>query len=410
MALVAGVLLCGVSILLGIHGKTLLGRPLGGDFVEFYVIGKILNHYPAYRIYDLRLAVGLQHATLPTMNSTQMLVFSHAPYIVCLFRPFALLPYAWAYVSWLAFSGALYFVSLWMVFRAAELPREQWKTGFLLAASSTPFLFETWIGGQLSVLAFFAWALFFFCRHENRMFLAGIALSLALFKPTLVALPVAVLLFGRLWHVLSGVLAGAMALALVSIQTVGLAGCRAWIGTLVFDARVAAGPAEAWHLAKNVDMNAFFHLLFWNSPLLTGIAVGLLSVVMLALLLFAWSRSSSQPRSSQDLLWAATLCFSFLVNSYSPIYDTILLVGAVALIAGAMEDYSHADRAAFAIWLLLLYVLSWITQSFAQFLHFQLFTVVLAGFAVWILKLASRNGQLLPAWAAHRGTILASNS
>src|ERR1700694_6335311 len=73
MALVVGIILCGVSVFRGFHGQTFMGRPLGGDFVEFYVIGKILNSYEAFRIYDLQLAVGLQHATLPTMAETQML-------------------------------------------------------------------------------------------------------------------------------------------------------------------------------------------------------------------------------------------------------------------------------------------------------------------------------------------------
>ncbi len=56
-----------------------MGRALGGDFVGFYTIGKILRAYPAARIYDLELAVKLQHAILPSMPATQMLVFGQAP-------------------------------------------------------------------------------------------------------------------------------------------------------------------------------------------------------------------------------------------------------------------------------------------------------------------------------------------
>ncbi len=46
------------------------------------------------------------------MPDTQMLVFGQAPFIASLFRPFALLPYAWAYVAWLAFSAALYIAAI----------------------------------------------------------------------------------------------------------------------------------------------------------------------------------------------------------------------------------------------------------------------------------------------------------
>ncbi len=117
MALAVGVILCGVSVLLGFAGRTFLGRPLGGDFVEFYTVGKILNHYPPARVYDLPLATSLQHATLPSMPETQMLVFGQAPFIASLFRPFALLPYAWAYVVWLGFSAGLYIAGLALLFR-----------------------------------------------------------------------------------------------------------------------------------------------------------------------------------------------------------------------------------------------------------------------------------------------------
>src|SRR5579862_7439875 len=91
MAIAAGLILCGISIFRGFHGQTFMGRPVGGDFVEFYTIGKIFNDFDAARIYDLKLAVSLQHSVLPSMAETQMLVFGHAPYIALLFRPLALL-------------------------------------------------------------------------------------------------------------------------------------------------------------------------------------------------------------------------------------------------------------------------------------------------------------------------------
>ncbi len=117
VAIAIGVILCSVSVLLGLEGRTFLGRPLGGDFVEFYTIGKILNTAAPARIYDLGLETALQHAALPSMPDTQMLVFAQAPFIASLFRPFALLPYAWAYVAWLAFSAGLFMSALALLFR-----------------------------------------------------------------------------------------------------------------------------------------------------------------------------------------------------------------------------------------------------------------------------------------------------
>jgi len=393
MSLIAGVILCVVSVLLGFHGRTFMGRPLGGDFVEFYTVGKILNTYPAARIYDLALAVRLQHETLPTMAATQMLVFGQAPYIGWLFRPFALLPYAWAYVAWLGFTAALYGSGLAILFAALHLTPEDRKTGFLLALSWAPFLFETWIGGQMAGFVFFVWVLFFWLLQDDRPLPAGLVLSLCLFKPTLLALPAAMLLIGRRWRALGGLAAGGAALALASFFTVGFQGLRAWAGMLAFGAQVAARPGDAWHRAKSVDMSAFFHLLLGNNSTLISILLIVLGIAAVALLGQAWWRGNP---GRENELWAATLGFTLVVNAYAPIYDTVLMVAAVALVV-ASGRWSQPN----AIWILLLYMVPWVTQAFAEFLHFQLFTLVLAGFAGWALRLvyARVRATAAPQWS-----------
>jgi hypothetical protein len=400
MAVAVGVILCGISIFRGFHGQTFMGRPVGGDFVEFYVIGKILNNFDASRIYDLKLAVELQHSTLPSMAETQMLVYGHAPYIAWLFKPFAMLPYLWGYMAWLAFSAALYLTGIALLFRGTGLPAEHKKIGLLLAVSFMPFIFETWIGGQLSVVIFFLWALFFYCRQQNRLFLAGVALALGIFKPTLVALPVAMLIIGRRWRIVQGFATGAAAVTGLSIGLVGVHGCRGWIDTLLFNGKVAAGPGEAWHLAKSVDMSSFFHLLLFNASPWTAIVLAVAGVLGIAALAIAWSRSrtwASLP-AVENWLWAATLCLTLVVNSYAPIYDTILVVVATALAAGTLTGRSAEDQAVLQGWLLLLYMTAWFTQSMAEFLHLQIMTVVLGGFALWSLKMAQRTGLSTSAW------------
>ncbi len=386
VAIAIGVILCSISVLLGLEGRTFLGRPLGGDFVEFYTVGKILNNDAPARIYDLELVTTLQHAALPSMPDTQMLVFGQAPYIASLFRPFALLPYAWAYVAWLGFSAGLFLSALALLFRTVGLNADDRKTGFLLALSSTPFLFETWIGGQMSVVVFAIWVLFFWCLDSDRRVLAGFVLALCLFKPTLVALPALMLVVGRRWRVVSGFATGGIAMALLSFATVGLDGCRAWFAALAMNGNRVAKTGEAWHEAKSVDMLAFFHLLLPNPAALGTVvaaSVGTIGVVWLGR---AWWRSNStflDDPATDRRLWAATLCLTLVVNPYVPIYDAILVVIAVALVA--------RDQRTMAGWLLLLYLVPWVTQSFAEFLHLQLMTMVVAGFGAWVMEIAGRS-------------------
>src|SRR5580700_2739657 len=245
MSIAVALIVCVLSVERGFQGQTFMGRALGGDFVQFYVVGKILNQHDSARVYDLDLEVPLQHQAAPETSKDQMLVFASAPYAALIYRPFALLSYPWAYVAWLAFSMALYGAGMVLLLGSVQLTDAQRKTGFLLGISSMPFLIESWIGGQISVVGFFAVALFVFCRARNRKFLAGLALALALFKPTLIAVPVLMLLCGRRWRMLSGVVTGAAGLVLASIGTVGLKGCESWWKAVKFYGWLATGPATA---------------------------------------------------------------------------------------------------------------------------------------------------------------------
>jgi len=96
-------------------------------------------------------------------------------------------------------------------------------------------------------------------------------------------------------------------------------------------------------------------------------------------------------RLARPAYWRQTLSGSLVLNVYTPIYDTTVAGAAVALAAGVLLKCGDADRDALQAWLLLLYIVPWLTQSFAEFLHFQPLTLVLAGFAYWALKLAWRE-------------------
>jgi hypothetical protein len=297
-------------------------------------------------------------------------VFASAPYVGLVYRPFALLPYRWAYIAWLIFSLALYSTALVLLLRSAGLSAGQMKTGFLLGISAMPFLMETWIGGQISVLGVFAIALFVFCRAKNCGFLAGMVLALALFKPTLIAIPVLMLVCGRRWRMLGGVATGASALAMVSLATVGIKGCAAWLDTLKFYGRLAIGPAAALRRTKYVDAGSFFHLMLGDTSRLAQVLGALAAIAGIAILAFAWWRSSSWSAASRDLLWAATLAGALVCNVYTPIYDSILASAAVVLVAGVVLKRGGEDREVFQAWLVLLYIVPWVTQSFAEFLRF----------------------------------------
>jgi hypothetical protein len=48
------------------------------------------------------------------------------------------------------------------------------------------------------------------------------------------------------------------------------------------------------------------------------------------------------------------------------------------------------EQRTIAGWILALYLVPWLTQSFAEFLHLQLMTIVLAAFGVWLMERAGK--------------------
>src|SRR5450432_2276398 len=98
-ALIAGLIACALSLYYGFRGETFMGRPMGSDFVEFYAAGQLANQHRAAGIYDIPAFSRLQHQVVPEMSPTQMHVFGYPPVVAELFRPFALLPYRWAYCA-----------------------------------------------------------------------------------------------------------------------------------------------------------------------------------------------------------------------------------------------------------------------------------------------------------------------
>lgn len=402
--LVAAVAACALSISFGFRGETFMGRPLGTDFVQFYAVGKVLNQGEPTRLYDVPFMARVQHESLPTMRPAQMLIYGSAPFLAQLFRPFAALPYRWAYCAWLAFSLAVYGTGLWLLFRN-WYPDGYGRTAFLLSLSAPMYTFETWIGGQISVLAFLAFALFVRCLERRRLFLAGLALGLAAYKPSLIALPAAVIVLTGAWRMLGGLCVSTAAGILASLATVGAHGLRLWTEILRVYGYLATSPESVLHRTKYVDLTSFFAVLLNPHSFARIVALALTAAAFLVLMRTWWWASRHRPSGTHNYLWAATVAWTALLNVYVPVYDTIILVPAVALAARSVFRDNPERQSALQAWLVLLWVLSWLTQTFADFLRLQIFTLLLAGFGYWALTLARASSR--PAAAAARESALA---
>jgi len=364
---------CGLSLYYGFKGEAFLGRALGGDFVQFYAAGQVLNHHEPTKLFDPPYFSALQHEILPSMPATQWLIFGNPPCIAAMFRPLATLTYKQAYCTWLLFSAALYLSGLLILLRG------RWGSTALLLALSTPmYTLETWIGGQVSVLGFFFFAVCVRCFENQRYFLAGLVLGLTAYKPSLLVILAAMFLAGRCWSMLAGACISASLVVASCFAAVGMDGMDLWMKTLRVFRYMATDEQSILRRTKYVDLNSFLVVL-GGLNVVTKTMAFLIVVGSLLVLAWAWFRSGPQP-----LLFATTIAATLVLNVYVPVYDTPVLIPALVLVAASSK--SATDKKEFQAWLLVFCLVPWLTQSAADFLHVQILTIVIAGFGYWTFR------------------------
>ena len=374
----AALLACGLSLYFGFRNEAFLGRPLGGDFVQFYAAARLLNQHEPTKIFDGPYFSAVQHEILPTMPATQWLIFGNPPCIPALFRPLALLPYKAAYCVWLAMSAGLYLAGL-MILLNGRWDATRRRTAYLLALSTPMFTLETWVGGQVSIFGFFLFAVCVKCFEREKYFLAGLALGLTAYKPSLLVIPAVMFLAGRFWRLLAGAAIGASVVVTACFAAAGVEGMRLWLLTLKVFQYMATEDQSILRRTKYVDLNSFLVVLFGLNAVTKVVAF---VIVAAALLVLAWMWFRS--RSASMLLWAGTIAAMLVLNVYVPVYDTIVLIPALLLVASNLTSEKRSRE--FQIWMLLFAVIPWLTQSAADFARLQLITIVIAGFSFWTLQ------------------------
>jgi hypothetical protein len=372
-------------------GKALVqsfaGEPIEREFTEFYVVGQTLNTHAAERIYDLDFQNRLASRVLPRATEPLNLPYGHAPFEAVLYRPLAWLSHEAAYRVWLLASLVMFCAGFALVWRSLPgLRAHGWLTPLLLLLSFYPVLGGTLFPGQVAAIPFFAVAVAICLDRRGAAVTAGAALAVCLAKPTLLVLLVPMMVVARRWRMLVGFVAGAVALAGISLASVGWGGCLAYVRMLLRYGRWA-GDQQSWlNTAIYVDLNTLFRWLVgrdgWPAPALMGAS----AATVLPFLVRVWVTASRQ-QPVWHAAWATTLAWSVLLNVYTPYYDLVL----VALAAMVMADFFLQSQGrlpkAYAALLAGLYVGALVCaprERHSPIAHVQ--TVVLVALAVYQLR------------------------
>jgi hypothetical protein len=372
------------------------------DFVYFYGIGQIVNHYPAASLYDY----ALQHKTFDALYFSPGYVYGPSPYppfVALFFSPFARIPFRVAFFLWTGLSILLYAVGITAAYKSV-MSWERIKVSLILCFSLAfyPFFWGIFVNGQLSAIAVCAVGVALYLERRSKLMLSGLALSMLAYKPTLLLLIVPMLLLTRRFRTLGGFMTGIAALALVST---GFGGIQIWFAYARFLALFgrAAGlqGQRTVQLWKFVDIGSCVQAVEGGrSGLALAFLIPVITIVAGALALLLW-KSARGGRAQQSLAWAATLTWTLLLNVYVPMYDSILVAVALVLTLGAVENmhWSGATRW-MTLMCLAIFAVSWVTYSIAMKHGVQLLSITLAGLGfaqLYLLYRANRATEMVEA-------------
>jgi hypothetical protein len=344
-------------------------------------MGRILNEHPPDKLYDADLQTRIRTEVHPLRTGAYAAV-PYPPFVGILFRPLARMPYQAAYSVWLTITLILYLAGL-AILSARSFQHEPLRRSliFCFALSFYPFVMTTLINGQVAAIGFFALALTLHEEDLGRPFLSGLALSVCLYKPTLLVLVLPMLLVTKRLKSLLGFAAGAIALALL---TAAVEGGRVWSGYVDLllrfgKASVGVHTRSFLPLPNYVDLSTFSSLLPGGRSWLGIAALSGFAFVAAISLLRVWWKSTGAGEAARTLAWAATLTWTLLLNVYVLMYDAILVVLSIVATAGVLKacPKGRLHRWFTFVWLLI-FACSWVTVGVAEATGFQIMTVLLA--------------------------------
>ena len=355
------------------------------DFRSQYTAGYMLRSGNAQRIYDYGAQLFFQNQLITARDLA--LPFDHLPYEALLFVPFSYLSFKAAYLAMVAFNLAVLALSV-------RLMRRWTRTLDSVYPWESPVMAVTFLPtalalmqGQDSILLLLCLTGAFLALERGREFLAGILVSLGLFKFQIV-LPIAFLFFlWRRWRFAAGFWLSAAGLIAASIAIIGWEAAKSYFHLLL---SMSVGLSSSVDQARLGTPPVIM-------PNLRGLVFGLLNnrvpmtwiqaviIVLSAICLVATLIWGSKARSGNSLLVA--ILAGAAVSYHFHLHDmTILLLPILVwldqCIRAVPDGEVHQRRV--ALWAALLFS-SPVTFCFAPG-HFYLTALVICGFLFVVLQ------------------------
>jgi hypothetical protein len=368
---------------LGVRFSSLL--PI--DFIYFYGIGHILNQHPAVQLYDYSLQVKTFNEIYPLTENHQVWGRSpYPPFVAKFFSIYARFSFEEAYFLWMGTSFVLYMAGIATAVKAA-LPRDPLRGSLILcfALASPLFLYFNLTVGQLATVAVFSAGLAIYLEKRSMPLLSGLALSILIYKPTLLLLIVPMLLLTRRFRTFFGLAVGTIVLIVASTAFAGLQIWPLYAHFLNSFAGTAGIHGEfAVKRWEYVDFNSISYAVPGGR---SRLGLTILACVLLGLgiwLVRLSHKSAGAGNAAQSLAWATTLTWTLVMNVYVPVYDTLLVAVAVTLTIGALRETEGLNATGWVVLLAIgISAVSMKAETIAQNYGIQPLTILILILGLW---------------------------
>lgn len=298
-----------------------LWSPGDVDFSSFYSAGSIVRSGEGARLYDYRTQELAQRQFITTLPDRKApLLYPHAPFETVLFAPLSFLSFKAAYLVWWAINHALFFAALVVLYKVLENGPAILPASVVSLCLFFP-LIVAFIQGQDSILLLWLLALTLLCLARNREFLAGVVLSLTMFKPQL-AFPVFLLSAIRSTRAfILGFVSGSVGLLLVSLSLVGFGGVVSFVPFLKLYSKlpVSVSGADPVFMANVRGMISRMHP---SAPHWFSAVIG--ALILLLSVLVVWKCRRDDEDRMRNFALAVTV--ALLVSFHTMPHDLTVLI------------------------------------------------------------------------------------
>jgi hypothetical protein len=327
--LVVGLLSLGALIATSDGFKDRLGRPLGTDFMAFYVAGAIADEKGGAAAYDAA-AQYAEHQRLIGEEKPPFWPYLYPPAFLFVAMALASLPYLAAWLLWSGGTLALYLGAMQRLAPGAFAA---------LLAAAFPAVLTNFMHGQNGFLIAALFAAAAHCLIADRKLAAGLAFGLIAVKPQYgLLIPIALVAAGE-WRVFAAAAASVLALALAPTFAFGV---DVWPGFFETMRAARIEVLETGAIGFEKIQSVFSQAKMLGAPTIIAYAAqGIFACGLAVMTARLWRGRASRPLKLAGLIIASLLAPPYVVD-----YDLVILAPAMALLItqGAALGFRPYER------------------------------------------------------------------